>query len=171
MVLKAIQFFHKTCFGLLDPIGIELINLVSRNSPASHGLRVRTFWVTTRQMILQSRLAHFAILYSDGLIIIKGSAYWKPDHHQKYPFSNSDDNVGIQIMEERLCPQNKIFCQFVNESYAQKTSKSFSQDNENSACLQEETNQKYYNAFRQQFGKIRAGYLPIRVSMRIFNLN
>lgn len=63
-------------------------------------------------------------------------------------------------MEERLCPQNKIFCQFVNESHARKTSKSFSQDNENSACLQEETNQKYYNAFRQQFGKIRAGYLP-----------
>ena len=36
-----------------------------------------------------------------------------------------------------------------------------SQDNENSACLQEETNQKYYNAFRQQFGKIRAGYLSM----------
>ena len=35
-----------------------------------------------------------------------------------------------------------------------------SQDNENSACLQEETNQKYYNAFRQQFGKKRSGYLP-----------
>ena len=73
-------------------------------------------------------------------------------------------------MEERLCPQNKIFCQFVNESHARKTSKSFSQDNENSACLQEETNQKYYNAFCQQFGKIRAGYLP-SYPIRIFNLN
>ena len=73
-------------------------------------------------------------------------------------------------MEEWFGPQYKIICQFVNESYAKKTSKSFSKDNENSAWLQEETNQLCCKNFRQQFGKNK-GYLPIGVSIRIFNLN
>ena len=56
-------------------------------------------------------------------------------------------------MEEWFCPQNKILRQFVNDSHAKKTSKSFTPGKENSARLQEETNQIYYNDFRQQFGE------------------